>query len=138
MMPALQAIRRVASGVRSAPVSSLADGDVAPECGVVEGDGELGGLSAVGWQLSGAQREATYVNQRVGAAGGRGAQVGAAAVPHRCGQRSDRGVDDRGAFHIQHPGKADTAQSVGGHRETAALRGVGLFPVESVAEALVG
>ncbi len=59
-------------------------------------------------------------------------------VADRPGERLDRGVDDRRAFHIQHTGQADAAEPVGGQGEPAALLRVLLFAVEPVAELLVG
>ena len=50
----------------------------------VDGDDELRGLPAGGRQFCGAERELADVNQGVGAAGRRGAQVGAGRVADRC------------------------------------------------------
>ena len=53
-MPASQARRRVASGVSRCAGVQLPDGYVALQGVVVDGDDDLGGLSAGGGQFSGA------------------------------------------------------------------------------------
>ena len=51
----------------------LSDGDVALQRVQVDGDDDPRGLAAIRGQLAGAQGELAHVDQRVGAAGGRGA-----------------------------------------------------------------